>query len=124
MSTPSNSAGSPMQEDNGSVQKQKNANPTENRPFVLKKWNALAIWAWDVECDTCAICRVHLMEFFHRQGVFKRVRSVIIRPSETPPTSVSRGILTRSLSARGDADKRRRTVLRRQNAMDVDDDQE
>ncbi|EFO94639.1 hypothetical protein CRE_07028 [Caenorhabditis remanei] len=63
-------------------------------------------------------------EFFHRQGVFKRVRSVIIRPSETPPTSISRGILTRSLSARGDADKRRRTVLRRQNAMDVDDDQE
>ncbi|KAK5967649.1 RING-box protein 2 [Trichostrongylus colubriformis] len=36
--------------------------PTESRPFVLKKWNALATWAWDVDCDTCAICRVQLME--------------------------------------------------------------
>ncbi|CAP31567.1 Protein CBG12619 [Caenorhabditis briggsae] len=62
-------------------------------------------------------------EFFHRQGVFKRVRSVIIRPSQSPSSSVSRGILTRSLSARGDAEKRRRTILRRQNAID-DDDQE
>ncbi|VDM58523.1 unnamed protein product [Angiostrongylus costaricensis] len=36
--------------------------PTASRPFVLKKWNALATWAWDVDCDTCAICRVQLME--------------------------------------------------------------
>ncbi|CAI4226322.1 unnamed protein product [Auanema sp. JU1783] len=35
---------------------------SEGKTFVLKKWNALAIWSWDVECDTCAICRVHLME--------------------------------------------------------------
>ncbi|UMM13709.1 hypothetical protein L5515_001847 [Caenorhabditis briggsae] len=62
MSTQSNSAGTPMEEDSASVQKQKTSNPTETRPFVLKKWNALATWAWDVECDTCAICRVHLME--------------------------------------------------------------
>uniref|UniRef100_A0A914R1G5 Anaphase-promoting complex subunit 11 RING-H2 finger domain-containing protein n=1 Tax=Parascaris equorum TaxID=6256 RepID=A0A914R1G5_PAREQ len=41
----------------GSLEQQ----PTEQRPFVLKKWNALAMWSWDVECDTCAICRVHLM---------------------------------------------------------------
>jgi hypothetical protein len=26
--------------------------------FSLKKWNAVAMWSWDVECDTCAICRV------------------------------------------------------------------
>ena len=26
--------------------------------FTLKKWNAVAMWSWDVECDTCAICRV------------------------------------------------------------------
>lgn len=31
------------------------------KPFVLKKWNAVATWLWDVECDICAICRVHLM---------------------------------------------------------------
>ena len=28
------------------------------RMFTLKKWNAVAMWSWDVECDTCAICRV------------------------------------------------------------------
>lgn len=33
----------------------------EKPPFVLKKWNALAMWTWDVECDICAICRVQLM---------------------------------------------------------------
>uniref|UniRef100_A0A1A9WJN9 Anaphase-promoting complex subunit 11 RING-H2 finger domain-containing protein n=1 Tax=Glossina brevipalpis TaxID=37001 RepID=A0A1A9WJN9_9MUSC len=26
--------------------------------FTLKKWNAVAMWSWDVECDICAICRV------------------------------------------------------------------
>ena len=29
--------------------------------FTLKKWNAVAMWQWDVECDTCAICRVQVM---------------------------------------------------------------
>jgi len=30
--------------------------------FTLKKWNAVSMWSWDVECDTCAICRVHVMD--------------------------------------------------------------
>ena len=30
------------------------------KPFTLKKWNAVAMWRWDVECDTCAICRVQV----------------------------------------------------------------
>ena len=30
--------------------------------FQLKKWNAVAMWSWDVDCDTCAICRVHVMD--------------------------------------------------------------
>ncbi|XP_033178547.1 uncharacterized protein LOC100744458 isoform X1 [Bombus impatiens] len=32
--------------------------------FILKKWNAVAMWSWDVECDTCAICRVQVMATF------------------------------------------------------------
>lgn len=32
--------------------------------FTLKKWNAVAMWSWDVECDTCAICRVQVMGTF------------------------------------------------------------
>lgn len=33
---------------------------TLNQPqkmFTLKRWNAVSMWSWDVECDTCAICR-------------------------------------------------------------------
>ena len=33
-----------------------------DRMFTLKKWNAVAMWSWDVECDTCAICRVQVMD--------------------------------------------------------------
>lgn len=32
--------------------------------FTLKKWNAVAMWSWDVECDTCAICRVQVMGMY------------------------------------------------------------
>lgn len=32
------------------------------RLFTLKKWHCVAMWSWDVECDTCAICRVQVME--------------------------------------------------------------
>ena len=34
------------------------------KTFTLKKWNAVAMWSWDVECDTCAICRVQVMGKF------------------------------------------------------------
>ncbi|VDD92129.1 unnamed protein product [Enterobius vermicularis] len=47
------------------VQMSKNAagsQSSETKPFTLKKWNLLALWSWDVECDTCAICRVQLMD--------------------------------------------------------------
>ncbi|KAG8505283.1 RING-box protein 2 [Galemys pyrenaicus] len=33
-----------------------------DKMFSLKKWNAVALWSWDVECDTCAICRVQVMD--------------------------------------------------------------
>ena len=33
---------------------------SSGRMFTLKKWNAVAMWSWDVECDTCAICRVQV----------------------------------------------------------------
>ncbi|XP_038049959.1 RING-box protein 2-like [Patiria miniata] len=34
----------------------------EVKPFTLKKWNIVAMWSWDVDCDTCAICRVQVMD--------------------------------------------------------------
>lgn len=38
-----------------------NARSPGEKMFALKKWNAVAMWSWDVECDTCAICRVQVM---------------------------------------------------------------
>ena len=29
--------------------------------FQVKKWNGVAMWSWDVVCDTCAICRLQVM---------------------------------------------------------------
>uniref|UniRef100_A0A1I7X5L1 Zf-ANAPC11 domain-containing protein n=1 Tax=Heterorhabditis bacteriophora TaxID=37862 RepID=A0A1I7X5L1_HETBA len=65
VNTPDSMSHDDIGEDTGST-KNKNvvSQPSEVRPFALKKWNALAMWAWDVECDTCAICRVHLMDYF------------------------------------------------------------
>lgn len=33
----------------------------ETLTFQVKKWNAVAMWSWDVSCDTCAICRLQVM---------------------------------------------------------------
>src|SRR5436305_4333608 len=28
----------------------------------LDQWNAVALWAWDIVVDNCAICRNHIMD--------------------------------------------------------------
>lgn len=33
----------------------------EAKLFEIKKWNPVALWTWDVECDICAICRMGIM---------------------------------------------------------------
>ncbi|EZG45942.1 putative ring box protein 1 [Gregarina niphandrodes] len=38
------------------------ASQPERPIFELKKWNAVALWSWDLEVDTCAICRNHTMD--------------------------------------------------------------
>ena len=40
-----------------------NKNNTSNKDtvFTLKRWNLVAMWSWDVECEVCAICRTPLM---------------------------------------------------------------
>ena len=52
-----------MAEDNPKDAKAKasKAKGQSGQMFSLKKWNAVAMWQWDVECDTCAICRVQVM---------------------------------------------------------------
>lgn len=36
-------------------------NPEKQR-FEVKKWSAVALWAWDIVVDNCAICRNHIMD--------------------------------------------------------------
>ena len=33
-----------------------------SKKFEVKKWNAVALWTWDIEVDNCAICRNHIMD--------------------------------------------------------------
>lgn len=42
------------------------SNPASNKDtvFTLKRWNLVAVWSWDVECDVCAICRTFLIGIF------------------------------------------------------------
>ncbi|KAF5281690.1 hypothetical protein FQA39_LY17711 [Lamprigera yunnana] len=51
-----------MSEDNENVERMDIDNSKGEKMFTLKKWNAVAMWSWDVECDTCAICRVQVMD--------------------------------------------------------------
>lgn len=48
------------EDDNNDKEYETNGQKPE-KMFSLKKWNAVAMWSWDVECDTCAICRVQVM---------------------------------------------------------------
>ncbi|XP_047077813.1 RING-box protein 1-like [Lolium rigidum] len=34
----------------------------KNKRLEIKKWNAVALWAWDIVVDNCAICRNHIMD--------------------------------------------------------------
>uniref|UniRef100_A0A915MZF6 Small ribosomal subunit protein eS28 n=3 Tax=Meloidogyne TaxID=189290 RepID=A0A915MZF6_MELJA len=38
------------------------SNTALKKRFEVKKWNAVALWAWDIVVDTCAICRNHIMD--------------------------------------------------------------
>ncbi|KAE9027301.1 hypothetical protein PF005_g1847 [Phytophthora fragariae] len=35
---------------------------SEEKRFEIKKWNAVALWSWDIVVDNCAICRNHIMD--------------------------------------------------------------
>lgn len=30
--------------------------------LIIAQWNAVALWAWDIVVDNCAICRNHIMD--------------------------------------------------------------
>jgi hypothetical protein len=35
--------------------------PSRDTPNT-SQWNAVALWAWDIVVDNCAICRNHIMD--------------------------------------------------------------
>ena len=41
-----------------------NSSPSvvQEKIFEVKKWSAVALWAWDIHVDNCAICRNHIMD--------------------------------------------------------------
>ncbi|POS82954.1 E3 ubiquitin-protein ligase RBX1 [Erysiphe pulchra] len=40
-----------------------NERVADSKPrFEVKKWSAVALWAWDIVVDNCAICRNHIMD--------------------------------------------------------------
>jgi len=56
-----------MSDDEGSGKEEVESGPSGGRgdpkkKFEVKKWNAVALWAWDIVVDTCAICRNHIMD--------------------------------------------------------------
>jgi len=41
---------------------QSSTSSTGKKRFEVKKWSAVALWAWDIVVDNCAICRNHIMD--------------------------------------------------------------
>jgi RING-box protein 1 len=36
--------------------------PSRDSIANISQWNAVALWAWDIVVDNCAICRNHIMD--------------------------------------------------------------
>ncbi|MCO5573963.1 hypothetical protein L7F22_027741 [Adiantum nelumboides] len=36
--------------------------PHNSKRFEIRKWNVVALSAWDIVVDNCAICRNHIMD--------------------------------------------------------------
>ncbi|XP_071442943.1 RING-box protein 2 [Hetaerina americana] len=51
-----------MADENDNIDRGDGEAQKPEKMFTLKKWNAVAMWSWDVECDTCAICRIQVMD--------------------------------------------------------------
>ncbi|KAI8123449.1 RING-box protein 1A [Lucilia cuprina] len=38
------------------------SNKHKGKRFIIKKWQAQALWSWDLAVDNCAICRNQIMD--------------------------------------------------------------
>ncbi|KAJ8907513.1 hypothetical protein NDN08_007624 [Rhodosorus marinus] len=51
----------------------------EKKRFEVKKYNAVALWAWDIRVDNCAICRNHIMDLCIE---CQAKQTAVVRPEE------------------------------------------
>eukprot|EP00287_Rhodomonas_sp_CCMP768_P017872 CAMPEP_0202807706 /NCGR_PEP_ID=MMETSP1389-20130828/388_1 /ASSEMBLY_ACC=CAM_ASM_000865 /TAXON_ID=302021 /ORGANISM="Rhodomonas sp., Strain CCMP768" /LENGTH=135 /DNA_ID=CAMNT_0049477801 /DNA_START=32 /DNA_END=437 /DNA_ORIENTATION=- len=61
--------------------------------FEVKKWNAVALWAWDIVVDNCAICRNHIMDLCiecqaHQASAQAKSAQLLGASATTPSTSI------------------------------------
>ena len=42
----------------------KRKNMAQTPQFTITKWNGVALWSWEMEQDTCAICKYVLFLFY------------------------------------------------------------
>lgn len=47
-----------------------------DKMFTLKKWNSVAMWSWDVECEICAICRVQVKHKIRSRCLMATIRNL------------------------------------------------
>jgi hypothetical protein len=47
----------------------------------VRQWNAVALWAWDIVVDNCAICRNHIMDLCKLHSLVLRCYLMLIRSS-------------------------------------------
>lgn len=59
---PQKSSSSLSLDENVDTSKLKEKGGKSKKIFEVKRWNAVALWAWDLDVDNCAICRNHTME--------------------------------------------------------------
>ncbi|EEF46270.1 ring finger, putative [Ricinus communis] len=52
----------PVGESSSNVASSSSSSSKKPKCFEIKKWNAVALWAWDIVVDNCAICRNHIMD--------------------------------------------------------------
>ncbi|KAL8735250.1 MAG: hypothetical protein Q9181_002904 [Wetmoreana brouardii] len=63
--------------------------------FEVKKWNAVALWAWDIVVDNCAICRNHIMDLcgshnhLHTSVFLTRHQASSVKQINNPPQAKS-----------------------------------
>lgn len=66
--------------------------------LTTQKWNAVALWAWDIVVDNCAICRNHIMDLCKALFVFHSCHSLTDsrhRLSSQPSICNERGMYRR-----------------------------